>query len=252
MELALFTPGAYIWPLQRSLEAFIASLGAPARGVASCIDSPLYPAGQPSSVPISLNPRLDERLARLHRDLYDALLRPHGHYAAADPCFAATFLPDLRGTAAEELLDAFFYYFLGRTGESVTAQAGLSALRAVFFQHEGALPELWLTSARRRLAGWRAGSGTERLELAAPLSARLGPLAFSLHAALDRPASGPGWLSGEMRRRPDGRVSAQVEWLRHRENETAHAAPAVEREVTVLLCRVFGWDGATVVRGAAA
>jgi len=252
MELALFTPGAYIWPLQRSLEAFIASLGAPASGAASCLDSPLYPAGQPSTVPISLNPRLDERLARLHRDLYDALLRPHGHYALSGPCFAATFLPDLRRTAVDELLDAFFCFFLGGTGESVTTHAGLSGLRAVFFQHEGALPELWLGSARRRLAGLRASTGTERLELTAPLSARLGPLAFSLHAALDRPASSPGWLSGEMRRRPDGRVGVHLEWLRGRENETAPAGPAVEREVMLLLCRVFGWDGATVVRGAAA
>jgi len=252
MELALFTPGAYIWPLQRSLEAFIASLGAPGCGAASCVESPLYPALQPSTVPLSLSPRLDERLARLHRDLYDALLRPHTHFAAAGPCFAATFLRDLRGTAAEELLDALFYYFLGCTGESVTTHAGLRGLRAVFFQHEGALPELWLNGARRRLAGSWASGGAERLELTAPLQARLGPLAFSLHAALDRPASGPGWLSGELRRRSDGRLDVHLEWLCHPGDEIVRVAPAVEREVTATLCRVFGWDGATVMRGAAA
>jgi hypothetical protein len=247
MKLALFTPGAYIWPVHRSLEAFLASLGAPARDELSVLGSPLYPATFEAEPPLKgLPPQLDARLLQLHRDLYDAMLRPIGYFSGEELCMADYFWADLRETSIGQLLDAFLFYFTRQIAAGVTLTTGLSVIRAVFFNHEQAEPEHWLHTSTHRLAHLRLAAAEHALAFDAPVRARVQDLAFVIHSELGRPPSSAGWITGAIRRWPDGLCHAEVRCgldpaLDTPEKLTA-AAPLIETEVKPVVRRVFGWD----------
>ena len=153
MRLALFTPVAYIWPVHRSFEAFLASLAMPARDAQDVASSPLYPATvQADSPPQGLPPRLDERLLRLHRSLYDAMLRPLGFFAREHAGFSDYFYADLHGTAFELLLSAFVFHFIRREARTLPVATGLTVFRTTFFNHEASEPAHWVDTALSRLA----------------------------------------------------------------------------------------------------
>jgi hypothetical protein len=247
MKLALFTPGAYIWPVHRSLEAFLASLGAPARDEPSVLGSPVYPATFEAEPPLrGLPPRLDARLLQLHRDLYDAMLRPIGFFSAEKLCMADYFWADLRDTSFGQLLDAFLFYFTRRIGAGVTLTTGLSVIRAVFFNHEQAEPEHWLYSSTRRLAHLRLAAAEHTMNFNAPVRARVQDLAFVIHSAQRRPPSSAGWITGAIRRWPDGLCRAEascgLDPALDSAEKIAAAAPLIEAEVEPVVRRVFGWD----------
>ena len=111
MELALFTRGAYIWPIYRNFESFITALGIGGNEIEEPVSGPLYPARARTGITShSLPPALDKRLRRLHRELYDALLRPVEVYENDSTSLAEYFWPDMLDTAVDDLLSAFFYY----------------------------------------------------------------------------------------------------------------------------------------------
>src|SRR5688500_15759575 len=150
MKLALITPSAALWPVLRNFDVFIAALGAPRANAGAIEDSPLYPL-EPRELLPAYAPELEHRLSELHRELYSALLRPSEAFAQSEQSIADAFWPDLRGTSIDALLEAFFYYFLRRVASDVTVSAGLSVLRAVFFNHAASDPSLWLHAAEQRL-----------------------------------------------------------------------------------------------------
>lgn len=247
MKLALFTPGAYIWPVHRSLEAFLASLGVPARDELSILGSPVYPATFEAEPPLTgLAPLLDTRLLQLHRDLYDAMLRPISFFSAESLCMADYFWPDLRQTSIGQLLDAFLYYFTRQTGAGVPLTAGLSVIRAAFFNHEQAEPEHWLYSSTRRLAHLRCNAAEHAMSFAAPFRARVQDLAFAIHSMRRRPPSSPGWITGAIRRTPDGlcRIEAYcgIDPDLDTKDKLAAALPQIETEMQSVVRHVFGWD----------
>jgi hypothetical protein len=222
MQLALFTSGAALWPVTRNFEAFIASLGAGAQSSA-----------------------LDRRLVRLHRDLYDALLRPGGTYAETEGCFAASFLPDLEGSPADALLEALLFYFLRRRRAEVSVAQGLGALRAVFFNHETSSPDLWVEAGFERLSAQRAGFPIFEQRCHAPFAAREQDLAFISVNGAGRPARSCGWVWGQLRRQPGGRVEARLccglDPSLEDPAALADARSALATELEDALYRAFGW-----------
>jgi hypothetical protein len=248
MELALFTYGAYIWPVHRNFEAFIAALGFPADTADSLADSSVYPAQLRPTIAAGdapLPPRLDQRLAGLHRDLYDALLRPIELAVREQRSFADFFWPDLRGTAIDSLLGAFTYMFVRRVPAEMPVAAGLSVLRAVFFNHEVDEPAIWLGTAVQRLAAERAQTTERGLEFTAPGWTRVQDLAFVVVGERDRPAGGPGWITGSIQRLEDGLCHVRAEYgLGAGWDEGAVGSDALTRldtEAQATIESVFGW-----------
>jgi len=249
MELGLFTYGAYLWPVHRNFEAFIAALGSPADTADSIADSQVYPAQmspETAADGLSLPPRLDQRLARLHRDLYDALLRPIELVAGEERSFADFFWPDLRGSAIDSLLGAFTYVFVRRVPADMPVAAGLSVLRAVFFNHEVDEPAIWLGTAAQRLATERAQISERRLDFVAPGWCKVQDLAFVAVGERDRPAGGPGWITGGIQRRDDGHCHVRAEYgLGAGWDEStagADALPGLDAEARATVEAVFGWN----------
>jgi hypothetical protein len=247
MQLALFTPGAYIWPVHRSFEAFIASLAAPATGANLLSDSPAYPARQfTDSALHGLPPALDRRLVSLHRTIYTALLKPVAFFRREPRTFVQYFMPDLLGTPAVDLVSVFTYYFVRRPATELGVVAGLAVLRAVFFNHEAAEPSLWLHNSLKRLEAERASGTPFEISFSAPASAREHQLAFSLISDRQRPAGGAAGIIGALRRHSDGLVRVQAECELDPSLDTpqaiAAAAPHLEREVREAVGCVFGWQ----------
>jgi hypothetical protein len=248
MKLALFTPGAYIWPVHRSLEAFLASLCAPARDELSVMGSPVYPATFEAEPPLSgMPPRLDARLMQLHRDLYDMMLRPLHYFEREERCLADYLWPDLRETSIGQLLEAFLYYFTRRTSGGVSTLQGLSVIRAAFFNHEQAEPEHWIHSSERRLAQLRDTFETCSHSFTAPPATRVQDLAFVVHSALERPPTSAGWITGTIRRWPDGLCHVETACGYDPAVATAEqrlqAAPRLAGEMQAVLHCIFGWAG---------
>jgi hypothetical protein len=247
MQLALFTPGAYIWPVHRSFEAFIASLGTPANGANLLAGSPAYPARQfTDSALHGLPPELDRRLTSLHRAIYTALLRPVAFFRREPSSFVQYFMPDMLGTAAVDLVSAFTYYFVRRPATELGVVSGLSVLRAVFFNHEAAEPGLWLHNSLKRLEDERAPARPFAIQFSAPAQAREQQLAFTLVSDRLRPAGGSGWITGSLRRHTDGLVRVQAECELDLSLDTppalAAAAPQLEQEIRQAVGSVFGWQ----------
>jgi hypothetical protein len=246
MRLALFTPGAYIWPVHRSFEAFLASLAMPACDAADIISSPAYPAViQADSPPQGLPPRLDERLIRLHRELYDAMLRPLSSFRREQRGFTECFWADLQGTAFDALLNAFLYYFLRREAAGMPVVTGLSVFRTVFFNHEAAEPAHWLYTAEQRLAAERDQAPVFSAVFRAPMHTRVQDLAFVINSALDRSPSGPGWITGKITRGLDGLCLVRCECGIDAGALSAGEAwqKGYREEIRRSVARVFGWDG---------
>ena len=247
MELGLFTRGAYIWPVYRNFEAFIASLGAPGHDVARLADCPAYPVRSRTDGAVhGLSPEMDARLVDLHRELYDALLRPVEQYQRRGGTFSGHFLPDLEQTAAADLLDAFMYYFTNQVAGEMPVADGLTVLRGVFFSHEAVEPGLWLHSSRERVSVARCRVTTRAHGFIAPPSARISDLAFCVCTARNRPAGGPGWLTGRAQRELDGHCHIRLEYgldpSLPREGLPEGVARRLDAEAESALATVFGWE----------
>jgi hypothetical protein len=246
LQLALFTPGAYVWPVHRNFESFIAALGTPALDAPDIAVSRLYPARtRTDSATTGLPEALDARLLELHRELYSALLRPLSYFEREPRRFADRFLPDLRPTGAGALFEALVFYFGGRTFDNLSIPQGLNIVRTVFFNHEAAEPALWLETARKRLVAERAPLSALSGTLPAPPMTRLHDLAFCIHTAPSRPPSSTGWITGQVRRSFDGRAWVDYTCGRDPSLEAAErlakARPQLEAEVSAALQTVFGW-----------
>ncbi|MCC7477319.1 hypothetical protein IT575_02575 [bacterium] len=267
MQLALFTPAGYVWPVLRNFEVFIAklgaqpslsehSLGARTLGELAAAErherSPLYPADAGSELgQYQVEPRTGKRLELLHRDLYEALLRPSAFFTDSDKNMAETFWPDLRDTHIERKLEAFFFFYLRRTMRHVSVLEGLSVLRATFFNHEAVEPEHWLFTTQERLASLAAQDQLLESSFDAPLSSRIDDLAFVLNTDQDRAPNSPGWITGTMKRASDGRVNIHTrcgidDWLADNRGELEAARPYIEAEIFASLSYVFGWEMAAV------
>jgi hypothetical protein len=245
MELALFTPGAYIWPVLRNFEVFVASLGSAATGAETIAGSPVYPA-VPRFVPdlLGRSSTLDARLQLLHRDLYTALLRPSRFFAGSNEPVSAQFWPDLVSTSAADLLDCFVFYFLGRGADEASVSDGMAVLRTVFFSHESTEPHLWLHYARERLNSLRSDLPVHTANSNLPAATRIDRLAFC--ATADRYAGpmGAGRVWGSVQRRGDGGLQAQLQC--YIDPETAvqggadRAAAGLDQQLRATLDSVLG------------
>jgi hypothetical protein len=250
MELALFTPGAFTWPLHRNFEGFIAALGEPVADCADVFTSPHYPARHFTELGFSTMPaRTNQRLLQLHHDLYHALLRPVEFYAGSPEPLPGLFWPDLAPTPIGNLLDAFYFVFTGAPAGALSAVDGLNVLRSAFFNHEASLPELWLGHTLENLAPLRR----YREELSASWTiqggAKIRDLHFGLITECGRSYLGAAWLSGRLRRDQAGHLIATVRigiepGLAAEPEQLAQAKPRLEGEARAALAKVFGWDGA--------
>jgi hypothetical protein len=246
MELALFTRGAYIWPIYRNFESFITALGIGGNEIETPVSGPLYPARARTGITShSLPPALDMRLRRLHRELYDALLRPVEVYENHGTSLAESFWPDMLDTAVDDLLSAFFYYFIRQSARDIPIAVGLNVLRAVFFNHEAVEPALWLKSSVDRVAAFRRKLRLREVQVAVPASSKLHDLAFVIVSDSMRPTGGPGWISGRIRRLQDGLCQATVEVALGPPLEsvmlTEEVLARVDQEALANLNFVFGW-----------
>lgn len=251
MDLALFIPGAYIWPVYRNFESFIAALGVPSAGVRVLEASPCYPAQERTDSTLrGLADCVDRRLVRLHRELYDALLRPAEMYARDNRDIAACFWPDLCGTNIDALMSAFLYGFIHREARETPVMTGLNTLRAVFFNHDASSPELWLHTARARLRGERREISLRQLSFTAPTRAKLHNLDFVINSERDRPTEGAGWLTGSARRQLDGTclvtVSHGLDPSIDLSNMPESVGSEFEREARAAVGCVFGWQEVAV------
>lgn len=244
MKLALFTPGAYIWPVERSFEGFIHSLGGFGTDADNVTASTVYPADSLADAQAAMPAALSARLVKLHRDLYDALLRPVEFFRTNTATLAEQFYPDLAGTQVDALMSALLFFFLRYSGAELTVPRGLSVLRAVFFNHEAAEPELWLYSALDRLRSERNARSAASLTVSAPLNARFQGLAFALIGARDLPPTSAQMIIGEARRTSDFHLEIKAEYGVDPSWSGAGGAYAeyAQQAVTACLASVFGWQ----------
>ena len=247
MELALFTRGAYIWPVYRNFESFIAALGRSGNGAESAATDTVYPVSETrSEAELTLSPALDSRLASLHRELYDALLRPVEAFTNEQQTFAQRFWPDLLGTAIDDLMSAFFFYFIRQSANDISIMDGLNVLRAVFFNHEAVEPALWLGSSIDRVASLRHARRCRRIQLAAPADAKLHNLAFVIVADGKRPAGSPGWISGQIQRAANGLSQVSLEFALGPALKSVMLPEEVQARLDREICghvdQVFGWQ----------
>lgn len=243
MKLAIFTPGAYVWPVHRSFEGFVASLGTVNDSADSLWRSQLYPVdSRIKQGTASLDGRHGERLQRLHREIYDALLRPSETYSGSTNSIESEFWPDLAGTPPAQLLQALMFFFL-RTGiAGVTISKGLAVFRSLFFNHESAEPEHWLHSAIRRTSA--ECSKHENLDITydAPAVARINDLAFTLMASQASAPVSSGMVSGRIQRNgPRLVVNAQIGLDPTIPVDDREKLEQLRAEVKGNINQVFGW-----------
>ncbi len=248
MQLALFTPGACIWPVHRNFEAFIAELGTQASDSVDLLESSAYPVLARSESGVSrLSARMDHRLFQLHQDLYNSLLRPAEFFHQETRSIAQMFWPDLLGTATADLLSTLLFHFIERPAEDCSVNTGLRVLRSIFFQHEMADPSLWIHTARENLAGLRGDWSSFDLQLKAPAASRLNNLAFSVLGMRDRPVDSSGWFSGSIRRNNAGECRIHLRCGADRgmlNADPQKLAEAGRVDVERYMARIFGWQGA--------
>ena len=120
MKLALFTPGAYVWPVERSFEGFIHSLGGYGTDADSVATSTAYPADSLADHQAEMPAALSARLVQLHRDLYDALLLPMEYFRGSELSLADKFYPDLAGTRVGALVNALMFFFTRYSGVEIS------------------------------------------------------------------------------------------------------------------------------------
>ena len=247
MQLALFTPGASIWPVHRNFEAFIAELGAAACDAVDLLDSSAYPVSSRSESGVSsLSGRMEYRLFELHQDLYRALLRPAEFFHAERRSFAEMFWPDLIGGPAAQLLSTLVFHFIERPAEDCSVNAGLRVLRSIFFQHEMADPSLWIHTARENLASLRGDWSSIGLQFDAPASSRLHDLGFSVLNHAERPVESSGWLSGRIHRLAGGQCRVELRCGADRGMLASDPGLLHKRclaDARASLAAIFGWQG---------
>ncbi len=243
MKLALFTPGAYVWPVERSFEGFIHSLGGSGTDADSVADSTAYPADSIADRQAEMPAALSARLVRLHRELYDALLRPVEHFRGSRQTLAEGFYPDLAGTQVDALVEALMFFFIRRCGVEITVPRGLAVLRAVFFNHEAADPALWLYSALERLKGERNPRPAATMTFEAPAGTRVQGLAFALAGARNLPPTSRRMIIGEARRSGDGHITIKAEYGLDpgAEGQSDEQRQSARSEVVNCISSVFGW-----------
>ncbi|MBN2080715.1 hypothetical protein JW859_00770 [bacterium] len=246
MDLALFTDGAYIWPVYRNFEAFIAALGVPGCDAEGLDAAPIYPAHERTDSAVhGVSDALDRRLETLHRDLYDALLRPVEMFEREPRPLAEVFWPDLRGTNVDRLFAAFMFFFVHRSPAELPVTMGLKVLRSVFFNHEAVEPSLWLTSALERVGAERRQLVARQAEFKIPETTRIHNLALALVLDSRRPAGGPGWLTARITRKSDGAARARVTYGLDPSLHGVALPQAVlarlDADAWAGLARVFGW-----------
>lgn len=270
MQLALFTPAGYVWPVLRNFEVFIAKLGAQPRlsplsqaartiGALAAAEAseatPLYPATDAAELgQFAVEPRVSRRLEQLHRELYEALLRPSELFLNSHKGMADTFWPDLRDTHIERKLEAFFFFYLRRTIRHVSLLEGLAVLRATFFNHEAVEPEHWLYTTQERLASLAAPDPLLSSTFNAPVGTRCEDLAFVLNTDQDRPPNSPAWITGSLKRGADGLLQVRTQcgidpWLAQNAGELEVARAFMEAEIYASLSYIFGWEHALVMEG---
>lgn len=252
MELGLFTRGAYIWPVYRNFEAFIASLGVPGSDTTQLADCPLYPVRiQTDSAAHGLAADLDQRLSILHRNLYDALLRPVESFSREPRSFADYFVADLRGTTPADLLDAFMFFFIRQSTAEIPVVTGLAVLRGVFFSHESVEPALWLHGSINRVAAERRPLPERSIRFTAPSESKLSDLAFCIVTTRNRPPGGSGWITGRARRELDGHCQVTADFgldpALAGSILPAGIAAQLDGEVRAALAHVFGWQQAVAL-----
>ena len=235
MKLSLFTPGAYIWPIHRNFEAFIAALG-------DAGDEPAAVAHH--NYPAELE-RLDKRLTSLHREVYDALLRPSEFFENETAFMDEYFWPDLRHTAVDNLLGIFMYYFAGQPASQLAVPAGLNVLRSVFFNHEASEPQHWVHTSLARLAYLRPVLRMHTVSFTAPRTARLDDMAFGISADPLRPPAGTAWITGRARRTLDGLCQVRAECIVDPSLGEAelpeHVSATMDEEIRTSIADAFGW-----------
>ena len=246
MDLALFTDGAYIWPVYRNFEAFIAALGVPGCEAEGLAQAAIYPAQQRTDSAVhGVSEALDRRLEQLHRELYDALLRPVEMYAQEPRPLAEVFWPDLIGTNADRLFAAFMYFFILRSPAELSVVMGLKVLRSVFFNHEAVEPSLWLASALERVRAERRQLPVRQFEFTVPRATRIHNLAFALAADHRRPTGGAGWLTGRITRKADGAARVQATYgldpSLHGVTVPDDVLARLDAEAGDNIASVFGW-----------
>jgi len=244
MKLALFTPGAYVWPVERSFEGFIHSLGGFGTDADSVTESTAYPADSLADHQAAMPAELSARLVRLHRELYDALLRPVEFFRGSRQTLAEGFFPDLQGTRADALIEALMFFFVRYSGVEITVPRGLAVFRAVFFNHEAADPALWLYSSLERLKAERNPRSAAITTIEAPPGARVQGLAFALTGARNLPPSSSRMIIGEARRSTDGHVAIKAEYGLDpaTPEESAEQREHARKEVARCINSVFGWQ----------
>lgn len=248
MQLALFTPGASIWPVHRNFEAFIAELGGKAYPAVDLMDSEAYPVSARSeSGVIQLSAEMDYRLFELHQDLYRSLLRPSEFFHGESRSIAERFWPDLLGSPAADILSAFMFHFIERPAEDTSVNAGLRVLRNVFFQHEMADPSLWIHTARENLKPLRGDWSHLEFEFNAPAASRLDKLEFCVHGMRERPADSSGWFTGVIRRNNAGECRVSIRCGADRgmlAADTKRLQESSLADVRRYMARIFGWQEA--------
>lgn len=240
MKLALFTPGAYIWPMQRSFEGFIASLGAPGQPATDISGSPCYPVCTGNhNADLGMPEPMGDRLQVLHRDLYTALLAPPELFKSSHDSIAERFWPDLVGSNLDTLVNALMYFFTRTSGPGVTVSKGLAVLRGVFFNHEASEPEHWVHSSLERIASERVELPEHSLTFSGQFKPVVDNLAFSIVSGKDRPPSSAGLIQGRLSRGTDGRLNVTVSCGT---DPSGTISPAeLDSELRQVVSQVFGW-----------
>jgi len=182
----------------------------------------------------------------MHRELYDALLRPVEAFAHVEESFSGYFLPDLETSIAGELLDAFMYYFTHSTARELSVVDGLTVLRGVFFNHEAVEPTLWLHGSLERVKHLRRRISLRQMAYTAPPLARLSDLVFCVSPGRNRPAGGSGWLTGRAKRELDGRCHIQLEYgldpSLNPNNLPQRVTEQLDAQASEAISAVFGWE----------
>jgi hypothetical protein len=116
----------------------------------------------------------------------------------------------------------------------------------VFFNHEQSDPELWLHSAKTRLASECEEWPRLSVKFHAPAGARLNGLAFTIIGSRGRAPTGPGWITGLAKLGTDGKCHVEAECgldpSLANDDALEAARAALESEIKRQVGHVFGWE----------
>jgi hypothetical protein len=189
--------------------------------------------------------RLDQRLSLLHREIYDALLRPSEFFDAEERSLDAYFWPDLKDSSIDQLLSAFLFFFAGRPASQLSVVGGLNVLRSVFFNHEASEPQHWVHTSLYRLMHTRPIVPQHAANFTAPRAARIDDMAFVVNTDPLRPPTSSGWITGRVRRGQNGLCQVRAECYLDESladiELDSHARNALDTELRCGVFDAFGW-----------